>query len=218
MVEDLGSTHGTFVNDRQIEASTPLHEGDKLDVGATTIEVAGADGLQTKTPGRDRDRRQSSVQAAVFAVRDAETGLLDRMARIAHTRPKRVLLGTLVFFLFAAAVGGPVAGLLTSDPRPDPSSESSLATELLKDASGTGTGPGLIALVLSDQRAASPEVRAKVQGLARTLRADPAVARVQTFYDSRGPAFLSRGSDGHLHRASPSGTSTTPTWRTPPTG
>src|SRR5262245_21277202 len=33
MVLDLGSTNGTFVNDKQLENPTPLHDGDYLRVG-----------------------------------------------------------------------------------------------------------------------------------------------------------------------------------------
>lgn len=40
-VEDLGSTNGTFVNDRRIEAATPLRLGDRLRVGQSVLELDG---------------------------------------------------------------------------------------------------------------------------------------------------------------------------------
>jgi len=36
-VEDLGSRNGTFVNSRRITGTTPLHDGDKIQIGTTTV-------------------------------------------------------------------------------------------------------------------------------------------------------------------------------------
>src|SRR5436190_13777744 len=49
MVEDLGSTNGTFVNGNRVSAATPLRAGDQLRVGQTTMSVAGgaAEGATT---------------------------------------------------------------------------------------------------------------------------------------------------------------------------
>ena len=41
MVEDLGSTNGTFVNGNRIAAATPLRSGDQVRVGQTTMTVEG---------------------------------------------------------------------------------------------------------------------------------------------------------------------------------
>jgi predicted component of type VI protein secretion system len=41
IVEDLGSTNGTFVNGNRISAATPLRAGDQLRVGQTTMSVEG---------------------------------------------------------------------------------------------------------------------------------------------------------------------------------
>src|SRR4051794_9452200 len=41
MVEDLGSTNGTFVNGERIAAATPLRTGDEVRVGQTTLTVEG---------------------------------------------------------------------------------------------------------------------------------------------------------------------------------
>jgi predicted component of type VI protein secretion system len=41
MVEDLGSTNGTFVNGNRISSVTPLRAGDELRVGQTTLGVEG---------------------------------------------------------------------------------------------------------------------------------------------------------------------------------
>jgi pSer/pThr/pTyr-binding forkhead associated (FHA) protein len=39
LVEDLGSTNGTLVNDRRIDTPTTLTRGDSIRVGTTTLEV-----------------------------------------------------------------------------------------------------------------------------------------------------------------------------------
>lgn len=38
-VEDLGSTNGTFLNRRKVTAPTPLHNGDRVQIGRTVFEV-----------------------------------------------------------------------------------------------------------------------------------------------------------------------------------
>lgn len=38
-IEDLGSANGTFVNGRRIDDPQPLHAGDTIAVGQTTLEV-----------------------------------------------------------------------------------------------------------------------------------------------------------------------------------
>src|SRR3954469_13954385 len=49
MVEDLGSTNGTFVNGNRIAAATPVRAGDQVRVGQTTMTVEGgaAEGATT---------------------------------------------------------------------------------------------------------------------------------------------------------------------------
>jgi hypothetical protein len=39
-VEDLGSTNGTFVNDRPVTGTVPFHKGDRLQVGKTVLELS----------------------------------------------------------------------------------------------------------------------------------------------------------------------------------
>jgi hypothetical protein len=48
LIEDLGSTNGTFVNGARITEATPIRPGDEIGVGASTVEVAG-----TVPPGSD---------------------------------------------------------------------------------------------------------------------------------------------------------------------
>jgi FHA domain len=41
LVEDLGSTNGTYVNDESIDAPRIVHTGDRITVGRTTLELVG---------------------------------------------------------------------------------------------------------------------------------------------------------------------------------
>jgi pSer/pThr/pTyr-binding forkhead associated (FHA) protein len=38
-VEDLGSTNGTYLNNKKVTAAIAMHKGDKLKIGKTTMEV-----------------------------------------------------------------------------------------------------------------------------------------------------------------------------------
>jgi pSer/pThr/pTyr-binding forkhead associated (FHA) protein len=39
MVEDLGSTNGTYLNRTRISSPTPLHRGDRVKIGKTVLEM-----------------------------------------------------------------------------------------------------------------------------------------------------------------------------------
>lgn len=39
MVEDLGSTNGTYINGRRINAPAEVHRGDRLKIGKTVLEL-----------------------------------------------------------------------------------------------------------------------------------------------------------------------------------
>ena len=41
LIEDLGSTNGTFVNGERVTEATPIRPGDAILIGASTLEVAG---------------------------------------------------------------------------------------------------------------------------------------------------------------------------------
>jgi EmrB/QacA subfamily drug resistance transporter len=52
VVEDLGSTNGTFVNGDRIEAARPLAGGDRIEVGDTTLEFVAAPATPPSPDGR----------------------------------------------------------------------------------------------------------------------------------------------------------------------
>jgi hypothetical protein len=49
-VEDLGSSNGTYVNGERISGAVPLRAGDEVQVGATVLEVEGADAATALMP------------------------------------------------------------------------------------------------------------------------------------------------------------------------
>src|SRR3954462_5099483 len=48
VVEDLGSTNGTYVNDQPIHAPRPVNPGDKIRIGLTVIELRSAQQVQAR--------------------------------------------------------------------------------------------------------------------------------------------------------------------------
>jgi serine/threonine protein kinase len=50
-IEDLGSTNGTFVNGERIEGPRPLVAGDRLELGATVLQVVAAPAPAAPAPG-----------------------------------------------------------------------------------------------------------------------------------------------------------------------
>src|SRR3954464_10033411 len=51
VVEDLGSTNGTYVNGNRITGQQPLNPGDQVRVGQTTMSVEGGGGPGATTVG-----------------------------------------------------------------------------------------------------------------------------------------------------------------------
>ncbi len=104
--------------------------------------------------------------------------MFDLLARIATSRPKRVVGIALVAALFAAAFGGNVAQELGPYGADDPRDDSVKSDEQLEAALGYDPATSLIAVV-------DDATRVKVQRVDRVLAADPDVAVSTSFYDSR---------------------------------
>jgi hypothetical protein len=51
MVEDLGSTNGTFVNGHKIAAPTPIRPGDSIELGGSTLELPAPPAAKPPRPG-----------------------------------------------------------------------------------------------------------------------------------------------------------------------
>ena len=98
--------------------------------------------------------------------------MFSALGRLANTHPRRVLGMTVLFFVIAGVLGGPVAGLLNSDNDSfsDTGAASAKAIEQIEKAAGQDASPSLIALVDVDNKAAIAETT--------KILSDPSVAQV----------------------------------------
>ena len=98
--------------------------------------------------------------------------MFSALGRLANTHPRRVLGLTVLFFVIAGALGGPVAGLLNSDNDSfsDTGATSAQAIEQIEKAAGQDASPSLIALVDVADKAAIAETQ--------EILSDPAVKQV----------------------------------------
>ncbi|WP_082582305.1 MMPL family transporter [Aeromicrobium sp. Root236] len=112
--------------------------------------------------------------------------MFSALGRLANTHPRRVLGVTVLFFVIAGVLGGPVAGLLNSDNDSfsDTGAASAQAINQIEKAAGQDAAPSLIALVDVDDKMALKETSAM-------LRDDASVAQVVGGPD-KGPQFLSK--------------------------
>lgn len=98
--------------------------------------------------------------------------MFSALGRLANTHPRRVLGLTVLFFVIAGALGGPVAGLLNSDNDSfsDTGATSAQSVKQIEKAAGQDASPSLIALVDVDDKAAIAETQ--------EILSDPAVKQV----------------------------------------
>ena len=115
------------------------------------------------------------------------------LARLANTYPRRVLGLTVLLFVTAGVLGGPVAGLLNSDNDSfsDTGADSAQAVHRVEKATGQTTIPDLLAVVSTSDTEAISQTEA-------TLKNDKRVAQVVGGPEA-GKAFLSKdGSKTYL--------------------
>ena len=121
--------------------------------------------------------------------------MLVRLGRFAVARRKSVLVGTAVFFLVAAGLGGGVASRLSSGGFDDPASESSRAAEQIKHEFGKQE-PDLVFLVRAKRGTVdAAAVGAAAETLTHNLAAEKKVARVVSYWSLGSPPPL-RSKDG----------------------
>jgi len=182
LIEDLGSTNGTFVNGGPVAGPTVLEDGDVIWLGTTTLLVRGTDAALPE------------VAPVEPPTPSPQGGFLARLAELAVRRPKRMLIGLGVFFLFAVALGGPVTQQLRDEGGfIDPGQESAKAEEAIAAASGNTPGIRTVILFRAGRDVVKdPDVKREVLALKRKLESNEAVAGVITFYDFRDALFTSR--------------------------
>jgi uncharacterized membrane protein YdfJ with MMPL/SSD domain len=118
--------------------------------------------------------------------------MFDALARLAQGNGKRVVIVAAVFFVVAGAMGGSVADRLAPYGADDPATETVKAANLMEDSGYRSTS---LVVLLKDAKVSQSQTRARVQGLERWLRGQPAVASVTGYYDSGSRAFVSRNGD-----------------------
>lgn len=121
------------------------------------------------------------------------TSLADRIT----ARPKRVLLIAAVFAVLAAAIGGPVFGLLQADGGfTDSDSDSARAEVQVERASGAEPNAEVIALLTPEGPVDSAAAQAEVEELAGELRSIPGVETVVSAADGGAAAARFTSTDG----------------------
>jgi RND superfamily putative drug exporter len=123
--------------------------------------------------------------------------MLARTTNLTVRNPRRTALLALLLVLLAAAIGGPVASKLNArNAFEDPSSQLAKARTQIEHATGIEASAGVIALIHAAP--SSPTVTAAAQ----TLRRDPAVARVDSYANTREEALVSKDGRSTLLAAS----------------
>src|ERR687893_820666 len=123
--------------------------------------------------------------------------MLTRLARLATTRSRGVLIAALLFVVLAGAFGGGVAENLTSGGFEDPATESASADEALADRFDTGV-PNVVLVVTAtgdDAGVDVPAVAAAGHALTHDLAAEEGGTDVVSYW-SEGNAPPLRNDDG----------------------
>ena len=113
--------------------------------------------------------------------------VLERLANLSCSRPRRMAVLGGLLFVVVGVLGGPAPGSFNaSNAFDDPGSQATRAREQIERATGEGADAGVIALVRA------PSSSAEVARVARTLRTEPGIARVALPPPSGRSAAVSR--------------------------
>jgi len=118
--------------------------------------------------------------------------MFDRLAAFAERRRRLIVIGAVIFSIFAGAIGGGVAELLEGYGADDPDTESVIANERLEDAGYRGIGAIVLIADLDVRTRPGAE---RVGQLTRSIAEQPGVETVQGFLDTDSPAFVSDDGD-----------------------
>jgi uncharacterized membrane protein YdfJ with MMPL/SSD domain len=117
--------------------------------------------------------------------------MFNGLASLAQRRGRRVVIFAAVFFVVAGAVGGGVASKLAPYGDDDPATESVKVSDRLDD---DGYRQASV-VVLVDSSPTSSAGQQKLGQLERRLRANPDVAGVTGYLDTRSPDFVAHSGD-----------------------
>ena len=113
--------------------------------------------------------------------------VLERLANLSCSRPRRMAVLGGLFFVVVGVLGGPAPGSFNAaNAFDDPGSQATRAREQIERATGEAADAGVIALVRA------PSFSAEVARVARTLRTEPGIARVALPPPSGRAAAVSR--------------------------
>jgi RND superfamily putative drug exporter len=123
--------------------------------------------------------------------------VLAPLSRLVTTYARRVLVASAAFLVLAIGFGVPVTSRLSVDPDIDfidPTAESNVTYEVLRNAVGRGLSPGIIVLVDSDVPVRTKAGTAQLRRVVSQIEADPGVGATSsglTDRRTRSP-FISR--------------------------
>jgi len=188
VIEDLGSTNGTFVNGKRIDAPTGLRSGDRIKVGTTTLRFEQPEAEATVV------RPRASKRTAVRPVeRSPRSGLLAKIVSFSGRRPGRQLAAIVAFVAVAGVFGAPVAGMMhANDPFNDPGSETVKVKKLIGRGTGELPGAAIVALVTPPGGMGAAGTKATVERVAGKIKRERTVTRTLTYYDTHSKSFISR--------------------------
>jgi uncharacterized membrane protein YdfJ with MMPL/SSD domain len=118
--------------------------------------------------------------------------MFNALASLAQRHGKRTAIFAVIFFIVAGALGGGVADKLAPYGADDPDTESVKAIDRLEAA---GYRDPSVLVLIQDIDPNSRQGQARIAGLENELKADPEVATVTSYLDTRSPDFLSRDGD-----------------------
>jgi uncharacterized membrane protein YdfJ with MMPL/SSD domain len=124
---------------------------------------------------------------------NGERPMLDRLALLVSSRARRIVIVAAIAFVVAGALGGGVADRLDPYEATDPATESAIADERLERAGYFGTDA---VVLVRDVDVRSADGRAHVAAISEQVAADPGVAEVSGYLDTRSPDFVARDGRG----------------------
>ena len=124
--------------------------------------------------------------------------MFDQLARLVNRAPWSMVIAGILFASVAGIFGGSVSKSLQTGGFQDPGSQSSQGLSKLEGATGLRADGGVIALVKIAGGIESRSAMDEVAKIVKVFKGDPAVARVETYYETRDPSMLSRDGSATL--------------------
>jgi uncharacterized membrane protein YdfJ with MMPL/SSD domain len=175
LIEDLGSTNGTFVNGGRVAGPTVLGSGDAVWMGTTTLLV------------QHRGEPSPAVAPVEPPAPSAQAGILSLIADVSVRYPKRILGGLAVLLVIGIAFGGQAPKIFKDNSGfDDPSSEYIRAQKTIAADQGFFPVP-MVVLVQPGRDVTDPRVKTQVARIAGVLARDKSVDHVITAFNAPSP-------------------------------